>query len=251
MAYAGEGVYLALNGRNAERLAGVAQKCRDKGAEVQTALVDVTKTQFMKEWIEGENQEMPFDLVIANAGISGGTSGHSEGEPVSQARQIFDVNLNGVLNTVEPVLDDMLLRKKGQIAIISSLAGYRGWPGAPAYSASKGAVRFYGEGLRGALKGSGVQVNVICPGFVKSRITDQNDFKMPFKMSAEKAAQIIISGLEKNKGRIAFPMPTLFVSWFLSILPDFLAQKILTALPSKGAIVPEENPAHKPRDIAQ
>ena len=71
-------------------------------------------------------------------------------------------------------------------------------------------------------------------------MTDQNDFKMPFKMPAEKAAQIIKNGLEKNKGRISFPFPTMFLSWFLSVLPDFIAQKILTGLPSKGAIVPED-----------
>ena len=129
--YAKQGVFLALNGRNSDRLAQVAEACRAKGADVQTALVDVTQSQPMAEWVQGEDQEHPFDLVIANAGISGGTAGHQVGEPVSQARQIFDVNLIGVLNTIEPILNDMINRKSGQIAIISSLAGYRGWPGAP------------------------------------------------------------------------------------------------------------------------
>lgn len=240
--YAAPDTHLYINARNEGRLEAVAKQCREKGANVETALVSVTHKEEMQRWVHDIVQNRSLDLIIANAGISGGTSGDTGGEPISQARQIFDVNLNGVLNTIEPALDSMIDRKAGQIAIVSSLAGYRGWPGAPAYSASKGAVRFYGEGLRGALKDTGVQVNVICPGFVKSRITDTNDFKMPFKMSALQAAKIIQKGLAKNKGRIAFPMPTLLVSWFLSILPDALAQSILTALPAKGAIVSEDIP---------
>jgi short-subunit dehydrogenase len=117
------------------------------------------------------------------------------------------------------------------------MAGFRGWPSSPAYSASKGAVRFYGEALRGALSNQNIQVNVICPGFVKSRITDNNNFPMPFKMSAENAAKIIVGGLEKNKGRICFPLPTHFIGWFISILPDFVAQKILSKAPAKSAMI--------------
>jgi short-subunit dehydrogenase len=124
----------------------------------------------------------------------------------------------------------------GQIAIISSLAGYRGWPTAPAYSASKGAVRFYGEALRGSLRNTGIEVNVICPGFVKSRMTDANDFHMPMIMSASNAAQIIAKGLEKNKGRISFPFLPHCIAWFVGILPDALAQKILAKAPAKPAL---------------
>jgi short-subunit dehydrogenase len=202
---------------------------------VNAVTLDVTDTKAMRDWIGAADIQNHLDLVIANAGISGGT-GAMAGEPASQARHIFDVNLGGVLNTVEPILNKMIEREHGQIVFISSLAGYRGWPTAPAYSASKGAVRFYGEALRGALKDTGVEVNVVCPGFVTSRITDANDFKMPMKMEADKAAQIIKSGLEKNKGRIIFPWPVAFVSWFLSILPDGLAQLILRQFPTKSAL---------------
>lgn len=127
----------------------------------------------------------------------------------------------------------MVARHFGQIALMSSLAGFRGWPGAPSYSASKGAVRFYGEALRGAVAHTGVKINVICPGFVRSRMTDQNDFPMPFFMEADKAACIIAKGLARNRGRIAFPWQMHFMSWFISILPDALAQKILKRFPEK------------------
>lgn len=241
--YAGAGVSLALNGRDADRLSAVAAACRAKGAEVETALVDVTDRDAMKNWIEGIFADTPLDLVIANAGISGGTGGRVTGEPVAEARRIFDVNVSGVFNTLEPAIAQMQAVKlktqgqiKGQIAIVSSLAGFRGYPSSPAYSASKGAVRFYGEGLRGTLKRSGIAVNVVCPGFVTSRITDQNDFPMPFKMSAEEAAAKIADGLARNKGRICFPWPMHFMAWLIGVLPDPLAQYILSKAPDKAAL---------------
>lgn len=236
--YANIDVTLYLNGRNEERLEKVAQRCRDQGAIVDTSLVDVTDQVAMAEWIAKSIENGGLDLVIANAGISGGTGGRAEGEPVAEARAIFDVNVNGVFNTIEPSLKAMNGQGNGgQIAIVSSLAGFRGWPSSPAYSASKGAVRFYGEALRGALKNTKIKVNVICPGFVTSRITDQNNFPMPFKMEANKAAKIIARSLERNKGRICFPWPMYFISWFIGILPDVFAQKILAKAPHKSAII--------------
>ncbi len=234
--YAKGGVFLFISGRNEQRLAETASACRAQGAIVETALISVTDQTKMKEWIEDADAAHPIDLIIANAGISGGTGGVMEGEPIDQARHIFDVNLMGVINTIAPALPRFTARGKGQIAIISSLAGYRGFPGAPAYSASKGAVRFYGEALRGAVRKSGVKINVIMPGFVESRMTAANDFRMPFFMSAEKAAKIIAKGLSVNNGRIAFPLPTQFSAWLLSVLPDCIAQKILGELPAKGRV---------------
>lgn len=232
--YAKKDMFLALCGRNEARLQAVVDACKSKGAEVDMAVMDVYDQGAMEDWITEIDQMRTLDLVIANAGISGGTGGVMNGEPVKQARGIFEVNVMGVLNTIEPILSRMIARKSGQIALISSMAGFRGFPSAPAYSASKGAVRFYGEALRGALAKTGVRVNVICPGFVKSRMTDANDFHMPFLMDADRAARIIGEGLKQNKGRIAFPFPMHFASWFLSVLPDYIAQKLLTRLPAKG-----------------
>ena len=231
--YAAPGVFLAISGRNEARLQDVAQACRIKGALVEIAVLDVADRANMDDWITDMDETQPLDLVIANAGISGGTGGVMNGEPVDQARKIFDVNITGVINTVEPVLPRMIARKCGQIALVSSMAGFRGFPSAPAYSASKGAVRFYGEALRGSIRETGVKVNVIMPGFVKSRMTDANDFPMPFLMDADKAAAIIANALARDKGRIVFPLPTHLGAWFVSILPDCLAQKILGKLPAK------------------
>ncbi len=236
--YAAPGIILHLSGRDEARLQSVAAASMAKGATVHSAVVDVTDKDAMALWMNGADKSHPLDLVVANAGISGGTGGSGEGtmrcEPTAQARKIFDVNLNGVLNTIEPVLPSMLDRRKGQIAIISSLAAYRGWPGAPAYSASKGAVRFYGEALRGSLHGTGVAINVVCPGFIVSRMTAVNQFPMPFLMTADKAAQIIAKGIARDKSRIAFPFPTAFMAWIVSVFPDAIIQGLLRRLPAKS-----------------
>lgn len=238
--YAAKNIFLALSGRNEERLNKVVEMCRDKGAVVTGTLVDVSDQSAMRKWVAETYKENQIDLVIANAGISGGTGGRFTGEPIAQARKIFDINVSGVFNTVEPAIEFMQESGSGgQIAIISSLAGFRGWPSAPAYSASKGAVRFYGEALRGALKDTGISVNIVCPGFVKSRMTDVNDFPMPFMMGAEKAAMIIAKGLARNKGRICFPGIMYGFVWLLSALPDFIAQKILSKAPAKASLNPD------------
>lgn len=230
--YAQAGTHLTLQGRDQSRLDQVAALCRNKGAAVALAACDVCDREQMGRLISEAEMRQPLTLVIANAGISGGTAGGSEGE--QQAREIFDVNLTGVLNTVLPVIAFMKARRSGQIALMASLAGYRGLPGAPAYSASKAAVRAYGEALRGHLAPFGIKVNVICPGFVDTPLTRVNRFPMPFLMTAERAAGIIRKGLEANRGRIAFPWPMATMVWALMAMPDRLATWVTSRAPRKG-----------------
>ncbi|NYZ14897.1 SDR family NAD(P)-dependent oxidoreductase [Azospirillum sp. RWY-5-1] len=229
--YAARGIALALTGRDRDRLEAVAAACRGQGAAVTAAVIDVTDREGMAEWLLGVDQAAPVDLLIANAGVSAGTG--RAGETEEQARFIFDVNLTGVLNSIHPLLPAMRQRRRGQIAIVSSLAGFRGMPGAPAYSASKAAVRVYGEALRGELAADGVEVSVVCPGFVRSRMTARNPFPMPFLMDGETAARIIRSRLARNRGRIAFPWPTAAAVWLLAALPPGLTDRLLRAAPKK------------------
>lgn len=231
--YAGPGIRLGLTGRNLERLEGVAEACRTKGATVVTKALAVDDRDAMADWLLAFDQDRPVDLVIANAGISGGTGSTPEGETDSQTRAIFAVNLAGVINTVMPLLGPMRQRGKGQIAIMASLAGFVGFPSAPAYCGSKAAVRVWGEGLRPWLAEDGIGVSVICPGYVRSRITDQNDFPMPFFMEAEKASRIIRAGLAANKARIAFPWPMVAVVRLLAMLPPAWLEPIMRRLPKK------------------
>ena len=234
LAYAAPGVTLFLGGREATRLAACADECAARGAEVRHQIVDVTDRAAMAAWISGADAEAPLDLVIANAGISGGTSAGDAAEPEQQIRQLFAVNVDGVLNTALPALNPMLTRGHGQIALMSSMAGFRGLPGAPAYCATKAAVRVLGEGLRGSAAGSGIGVSVICPGYVRTPMTDVNQFPMPFLMDAEQAATIIRSGLAANRSRIAFPKRMYALLWMLQLLPIALSDALVARLPRKS-----------------
>lgn len=231
-AYAGPGIRLALTGRNAERLATVADTCRQAGAEVSAAPLDVTDAPALAAWLGEIDRASPVDLVIANAGISAGTG--QGREPAAQIRAIFAVNLDGVLNTVMPLLPAFQARRRGQIAVMSSLAGFRGFPGAPAYCASKAAVRVWGEALRGDLREGGVEVSVICPGYIASPMTAVNKFHMPMLMPADRAARIIQRGLARGRARIAFPWPVYAAAWLIGCLPPALTDPLLSLLPRKG-----------------
>ncbi|MBT3765067.1 MAG: SDR family NAD(P)-dependent oxidoreductase [Rhodospirillaceae bacterium] len=229
LVYAGPNVDLFLSGRDQNRLIKIAQACREKGAKVFEQTISVTDQSAMATWILDADSQAPLDLVVANAGISGGSDSQNE----ELSRQIFATNVDGVLNTVLPIIPRMISRKRGQLALMSSLAGFRGLPSAPAYSASKAAVRSYGEALRGSLSNDGIKVSVICPGFVESRITEKNKFYMPLLMTAPKAANIIKMGLANNKPRIAFPFLMYAVVWLMSALPTMLMDPIVNRLPKK------------------
>lgn len=229
--YASSGVTLGLIGRNEARLNEVANQCRDKGAHVLIGVVDVTDATRIKSWMDSFDALYPIDLCIANAGVSAGT-GNGE-ETVEQVKEIFAVNVDGVLNTFYAVIAPMKQRKQGQIAVISSLAGWFGVPGAPAYNASKATVRIFGQSWRGLYQPYGIAVNVICPGFIKTPMTDVNHFKMPFLMEADQAAARIAKGLARNKGLIAFPLRLFSVVRLISMLPEPFVTWLGRQLPSK------------------
>jgi short-subunit dehydrogenase len=125
-------------------------------------------------------------------------------------------------------------REVGQVAVVASLAAFMGFPGAPAYCASKAAVRVWAEAQRHELAPFGIEVSVICPGFVRSRMTAPNDFRMPLLMDADHAARIIRRGLARNRGCIAFPW-RLYASVRLgSALPQWVKDRALGRLPKKA-----------------
>jgi short-subunit dehydrogenase len=234
IAYSAPDTNLFLCGRNKEKLEATKSLCEELKANVLLKILDVRDEAATKNWIEEIEKNQALDLVIANAGISAGTA--SGTESFAQVKEIFATNLSGVLNLIHPAIEKMKMRKRGQIAIISSLAGLRGLPSSPAYSGSKAAVRVYAEGLRGNLAKFGIEVNAICPGYVKTPMTDVNDFPMPFLMEAEKAAKIIKCGLTKNKSRIAFPFALYFVVWLMSLISTKITDPIFAKLPGKNAL---------------
>lgn len=226
--YAAPGIALALNGRDGARLQAVAEACREKGATVDARQIDVTDRTALGDWLTTVDDAHPVDLLIANAGVSIDKD-NSSLDDFSIIRRTMAINLEGTLNTVEPLIGRMMARKHGQIAVVSSLAGFIGLPYSASYNASKAAVRVWGESIRYVLKKSGVGVSVICPGFVATRMTAEAPFPMPFLMTTERASRIIRRGLARNKARIAFPFGTKAAVWFGGVLPGNWAARLLGA----------------------
>ncbi len=229
LAFAAPDVHLALGGRDQARLEAVAERCRRQGASADGTAVDVTDRAAMAAWLLTVDRATPLDLVIANAGIAG--AGGYGGPEV--ARTIFAVNLEGVVNTIEPIVPAMAARGHGQLALMSSLAGFRGFPSAPAYGASKAAVRVWGEGLRGRLARQGISVSVICPGFVRTAMTAANPFPMPLALTPARAAAIIRRGLLRGRARIAFPLLLYGAVRLLHALPPGLTDPWLARIADK------------------
>lgn len=229
--YAKNGVkMLSLCGRNGERLEKVAQTCRQAGAEVNAEILDITDSSATSSWINKCNQISPLNLVFANAGVA------TLEENSDNVRRTFNTNVNGVVNTVLPTIDLFKQAPSSQekhIAITASIAGYHGMPTCPSYSATKACVKAWGEGLRLSLKHYGIKVSTICPGFIRSRITDKNTCPMPFFMEASDAAELIAKRIEKNIGLIAFPWQMRFATWIASILPNCVSDFIYSKLPYK------------------
>lgn len=222
---------LFLCGRNEKRLQAVKSACQKEGsAKIHTKILDITDKTAVENWIAEAEKTAYLNLVFANAGVA------TLEETPTNIFNTFNTNVMGVINTVTPVVE--LYKKRSDkdkiIAITASIAGYHGLPTCPSYSASKACVKAYGEALRLSLLPYNIQVNTICPGFVRSRITDKNTCPMPFFMEAEQAAALIASRIEKNIGLISFPFPMRFASWFISILPNFLSDMIYKRLPNKA-----------------
>ncbi len=229
---AAPGVHMALTGRDAARLQKVSADLTAMGAAVLAETVDVRDIHQMSDFIARADQTAPLDLVIANAGVSGGAGVSAADAALSTG--IFEVNVNGVINTVVPAAERMRSRRRGRIAIVSSVAGFRGLPTAPAYSASKVAVRAWGEAIRPHLAADGIGLSMIYPGFVESRITAVNKFKMPLLLSADQAADIIVRDLAAAKRTIAFPWQTALVARALAALPGPIFDAVMRRAPSKN-----------------
>jgi short-subunit dehydrogenase len=226
-AYAAPQVVLGLIGRSRERLEAVAAACTGRGAQVYSEAIDVADATVMAEWLTDFDRNNPVELLVANAGISAGIEdGAGYESPETTTRQI-EVNLLGSVNTVAPLLPGLCARRRGQIALIASVAGLRGLPYSPGYCASKAGVRAYGEALRPLLEPQGVGVSVICPGFFTSRMTDRWEGPTPFLVSGERAARRIKRGIDQARRRIAFPFPLVVGMRFCDLAPAALGDEIL------------------------
>ena len=232
VACARRGDRLYLCGRNAQRLGAVASKCRALGAAVEAELIDVRDEKRVREWMEFCESHAPIERVFSNAGVGTGI------ENEENTRTTFAINVTGNLNVVLAALEIFRRRTSPahkQILVTSSIAGYGPLPTCPAYSATKSCMKTWALSLRGMLSPEGIKVSAICPGFVRSRITDRNTCPMPFFMEADEAAQIILARADRNVGLIAFPWPMRLATWALSILPFRLSELLSRLLPAKSS----------------
>jgi len=232
--YAAKGHTLILQGRQEGRLQELSESCQARGAQVLTEVLDLRNREMLREWITRLSDSQPIDLVIVNAGVNINIGPQGLGEKWEDVERLIEVNVLAAMATIDAALPSMRRRGSGQIAIISSLAGYFGLPVTPSYSASKAALKAYGEGLRGMLAGQGVRVNVVMPGYVRSTMCDEMPGPKPFLWSPEKAARVIRRGLESDRARISFPFPLNIGTWFLAVLPPALSIRILRWLGYAG-----------------
>jgi hypothetical protein len=172
------------------------------------------------------------DLVIANAGISAGTAGEAL-EDVAKLRRVLDVNVVGLAATLSAFAPAMRAAGRGTIAGIASVAGFRGLPGNGAYSASKAAARTWLEALRVELRGSGVSVVCICPGYIDTPMTRVNRFRMPFLISADEAAPRIARAIAAKRRVAVIPWQMAAVSVLLRALPGCLYDRMAARAPRK------------------
>lgn len=222
MAYAAPGRRLFLHGRNESRLRELMENCTSRGAVVDIKSLDFADIEALIAWVEGIAPRV--DLAIVNAGV---TSNVRDGESWPEIDHLLQVNVRAALATASALVPEMRRRGAGQIALVSSIAAWFGLPLTPAYSASKAALKAYGEGLRGWLAPYGVEVNVVMPGFVRTEMSARFPGAKRFMLEPEDAARRIVRGLERNQARISFPFPSSFAMWALGALPAGLSQRIL------------------------
>ncbi len=224
------GYKLAITARRLEKLESLKKELIQNGTNEDSIFIstaDVTSSeQVNKSYQEIKNHFRQVDILLANAGSH--TPASAKKFDVLSYKKLFDLNLFGALNCIEVVLDDMLLNKKGHIVGVSSVAGYSALPTASAYGASKSALTYFLNSLRFDLKPKGVDVTVVSPGFVKTELTDKNDFDMPFIIEANLAAKYMLDGIERRDFEVHFPYRFTLMLKFLRLLPQRLYHFIVS-----------------------
>jgi len=209
---------VVASARRANRLKALASEADTLAGSIHPFPLDVTQAKTVREAVARIEAEI---APIGTAILCAGTYVHDRADAIDTAyvKATMDLNFFGAVRTIEALIPRMTRRGGGRIAAVASLAGYRGLPHAAAYGASKAALISYCESLRPELMRSGVVMQVICPGFVETPLTDKNDFPMPFLMPVGDAVRAILRGLRSRRFEIAFPRRLAWSMKFLRILP--------------------------------
>lgn len=226
LAAAERGAILGLLARRREMLAQLARRCEEAGGTAWTFPCDVTDPECVRDAAESLRGEFGhIDILIANAGIGGNNEATRAFEP-DAVKKVIDVNLIGAANAVHAVLPHMLERGSGQLAAISSLAGFRGLPRSAAYCASKAGMTAFFESIRLDVQHRGVDVTIIQPGFIRTPLTAGREAKMPYLMELEAAVPKMLSAIEKRRKFAAFPWQLATLVRAARIFPPWLYDRI-------------------------
>ena len=207
------GVRLHLGGRDMGRLHEVAESCEVRGAHPEIHAVDVRDADGVAAWIAAAGH---LDLVVANAGINAGGSRHDLG-PDARTREIFAANLDGMLNTVLPAVAAMRDQVpgtdgiRGRIAVVASIAAFVPLPGGAAYSAAKAAADTWTVACTRDARRAGIHMTSACPGYIRTPMTEGNEFPMPGLMDSDRAARLILRAVAAGRRRVTFP-------WWMGLL---------------------------------
>ena len=228
--YAARGAMLGLTARRETLLQQIAAELSTQVARYPLDVRDTTALTAAAQDFVGRFG-VP-NIVIANAGISiGALTEHPE--DLAVFRETLDTNVLGMVHTFHPFIAPMRVARQGSLAGIASMAGFRGLPGSGAYSASKAAAIAYLESLRVELRGSGIRVTTICPGYIRTPMTAENPYPMPFLMDADQAALRIARAIEHGQRCYTLPWQMAMVGRLLKLLPASIYDLIFSKAPHK------------------
>jgi short-subunit dehydrogenase len=223
---AAQGCQVGLIARRKEKLDALAEQIHQTGGTTAIAPADVAdREQIHVAIAEIRRQLGPIDLLIANAGV--GMPTLLSPVNIADVEKMIQVNLLGAIYAIQAVLPEMLERRKGHLAAISSLSAYKGLPGESAYCASKAAVNSYMEGLRIHLRDKGITVTTICPGFIRTPMTAINKFHMPWLLEPDEAARRIVRALARRRKVYNFPWQMALLMKLTRWMPDWVLARMM------------------------
>jgi short-subunit dehydrogenase len=219
--YASTGAKLVLLSRNIEAIKEISDKINSTGGQSFYKECDVSSPGQVKEGIEfAVNTLGTIDTAIINSGV--GSPEWMDNFTSEEFKRVYGVNIFGLAHAFECLLPIMKKQGYGKIAGVSSMADSRGYPGSAAYCSSKAAASIFLESARIQLKKFNIRVISVKPGFVRTAMTDKNEFYMPFLMKPEKAARIIRKGIDRGRSVVQFPFPIVLLTWFVRFLPNWI-----------------------------
>ena len=229
-----DGWTVCASARSEDKLKSLSEECTKMPGVIMPFPCDVTDEDKVSKVIKTIEESVgQIDMVLLNAGTY--ISNSVEDFTAESFKKHVKVNLEGTVNCVAAILPYLLKRNEGHIAIVASVAGYRGLPRSISYGATKAALQNMAEALAIETLDKNIKIQIINPGFVKTPLTDKNDFYMPMLMEVEKAADKLVKGLYSNKFEITFPVAFAEILKFIGLLPHKLYIRLIYKI-TKGKL---------------